>query len=78
MDVDQRVVLLGTAVRSIPACCSVSKTSDTKVSELQKKTDGPKMISGAQQLRIQELEKNNGTYRNDCVHRQDIQEKIFQ
>ena len=36
----------------------MSKTSDTKVSELQKEIDGLKMISGAQQLRIQELEKN--------------------
>ena len=58
MDVDQQVVLVGTSVSSTPARGSVSKTSDTKVSELQKEIDGLKMISGAQQLRIQELEKN--------------------
>ena len=58
MDVDQQNVLVGTSVSSTPARGSVSKTSDIKVSELQKEIDGLKMISGAQQLRIQELEKN--------------------
>ena len=50
-------VMVGTAVSSTPARGSVSKTSDTKLSELQKKIDGFKLISCAQQLRIQELEK---------------------
>ena len=54
----QQDVLVGTSVSSTPARGSVSKTSDIKVSELQKEIDGLKMISGAQQLRIQELEKN--------------------
>ena len=71
MDVDQQDVLVGTSVSSTPARGSVSKTSDIKVSELQKEIDGLKMISGAQQLRIQELEKINGTCRNDCVPRKD-------
>ena len=58
MDVDQPDVLVGTSVSSNPARGSVSKTSDTKVSELQKEIVSLKMISVDQQLRIQELEKN--------------------
>ena len=54
----------------------MSKTSDTKVSELQKEIDGLKMISSAQQLRIQELEKKiTGTCRNDCVLRKKYSKK---
>ena len=60
MDVDQQDILVGTSVSSTPARGSVSQTSDTKASEIQKEIDGFKMISRAQQLRIQELEKNNG------------------
>ena len=56
---DQQDVLVGTSVSSTPARGSESKTSDTKVSELQKEIDGLKMFSGAQQLRIQELEKKS-------------------
>ena len=44
MDVDQQDVLVGTSVSSTPARGSASKTSDTEVSELQKETDGLKMI----------------------------------
>ena len=59
MNVDEQDVLVGTSVSSTPTRGSVSKISDTKVSELQKEIDSLKTISGAQQLLIQELEKKS-------------------
>ena len=76
MDVDQQDVLVETAASSTPARSSVSKTSDTEVGDLQQEIDGLKMISAAQPLRIQELEKVSGTCRNDCGLRKNVREKI--
>ena len=73
---DQQDVLVETSVSSTPARGSVIKTSDTEVGDLQQEIDELKLISGAQQWRIQELEKVNGTCRNDCVLRKQLQEKI--
>ena len=54
----------------------MSKTSDNKVSELQKEVDKLKTITGDQQLRIQELRKITAICRKDCVLRNENQEKI--
>ena len=76
MNVDQQDVLVETAASSTPARGSKSETSDTEVGDLQQEIDGLKLISAAQQLRIQKLEKVNGTCRTDCVLRKHLQEKI--
>ena len=79
MDVDQQDILVGTSVSSTSARGSVSQTSDTKVSEIQKEIDGFNNISRAQQLRIQNSrvgKKNNRSCGNGCVLRKEIQEKI--
>ena len=59
MDVEQQDILVETALSSAPAWDSASETGDTKVSELQKEIDALKIISGAQQLRIQKFGKNS-------------------
>ena len=77
MNVKEQDISIGTVVNSIPSRYDASKTIDTTVRELQKKLDGFKKNSGAQQLRIPELKKVNRTCRNDWVLSKGSPEKII-